>query len=101
LAEKDLKEKVLEDYNDVFADIYNTLVFEGNYLREDGLSGGATTSIYKTEIGEPAEQFRDVLKTYSGANLSLMSLGIETSPTKMQRCLSASWDTTTEPTAEW
>ena len=77
MAEKDVSEKVLEDYNDVFADIYNTLVFKEGYIQEEGLAGGPTTSIYKTESGDSAEQFRDVLKTYGAANLSLMSLGIE------------------------
>lgn len=32
MAEKDLAEKKLEDYGDVFADIYNTLLLESNYL---------------------------------------------------------------------
>jgi hypothetical protein len=29
MAEKDMTEKMLEDYNDVFADIMNVLVFHG------------------------------------------------------------------------
>lgn len=29
MGEKDLSEKILEDYNDVFADIINALIFEG------------------------------------------------------------------------
>ena len=29
MGEKDLTEKILEDYNDVFADIMNALVFKG------------------------------------------------------------------------
>ena len=35
MGEKDLTEKILEDYNDVFADIMNALVFEGKmwYIR--------------------------------------------------------------------
>ena len=77
MAEKDLNEKMLEDYNDVFADIYNTLVFAEPYLQKDRLLSGPTASVYKAETGEVAEQFRDVLKTYGGANLTLMSLGIE------------------------
>lgn len=28
MADKDRTEKILEDYNDVFADIYNVLLFE-------------------------------------------------------------------------
>lgn len=77
MAEKDLNEKLLEDYNDVFADIYNTLVFGEPFLQEERLSGGPTASIYKAEKGAPAEQFRDVLKMYGESRLGLMSLGIE------------------------
>jgi hypothetical protein len=29
LGEKDISEKILEDYNDVFADIVNVLLFDG------------------------------------------------------------------------
>ena len=29
MGEKDLTEKILEDYNDIFADIVNVLVFKG------------------------------------------------------------------------
>lgn len=36
MAEKDLVEKKLEDYNDVFADIWNTLLFwqKGSFGRK-------------------------------------------------------------------
>ena len=35
---KDKAEKLLEDYNDVFADIVNTLLFDGvNVIKEDSL----------------------------------------------------------------
>lgn len=86
MAEKDLIEKRLEDYNDVFADIYNTLVFEEHYLREEKLNAGPTTSIYKNERGETTEQFRDVLKQYGNSCLSLMSLGIE-NQTKVDKAM--------------
>ena len=77
MAEKDIVEKLLEDYNDVFADIYNTLVFGENYLQKDKLSAGPTASIYKARRGNFAEQSRDVLKNYEKNQLCLMSLGIE------------------------
>ena len=34
MGEKDLTEKILEEYNDVFADIMNSLLFKGkeNYI---------------------------------------------------------------------
>ncbi len=77
MAEKDLNEKLLEDYNDVFADIYNTLVFGEPFLQEERLSSGASASIYKTEMGNASQQFRDVLKKYGEGRLGLLSLGIE------------------------
>lgn len=56
MAEKDKAEKVLEDYNDVFADIYNTLLFKEHFLDEKNLNYGPTESIYKAETGDMAEQ---------------------------------------------
>lgn len=81
MAEKDKTEKVLEDYNDVFADIYNTLLFSEPYLKEAGLTAGPTESIYKTEMGEAAEQRRDVLKHYGKAEFVICSMGIENQST--------------------
>ena len=41
MAEKDLTEKILEDYNDVFADIVNGLIFEGkSVVKEEDLRQG-------------------------------------------------------------
>lgn len=78
MSEKDKAEKVLEDYNDVFADIYNTLLFEELFLEEDKLEYGSIESIYKAEQGELHEQRRDVLKTYRDAvGLVICSLGME------------------------
>lgn len=38
MAEKDIAEKTLEAYNDVFADIINVLLFNGEpYVKEDEL----------------------------------------------------------------
>lgn len=39
MGEKDIAEKVLEDYNDVFADIVNVLLFQGTD-RKAGAIGG-------------------------------------------------------------
>ena len=32
MASKDMREKLLEDYNDVFSDIFNGLLFEENVI---------------------------------------------------------------------
>lgn len=81
IVQKDKSEKILEDYNDVFADIYNVLVFNKRYLDEDRLETGATESIYKAEKGDLKEQRRDVLKTYHEQNFVICSLGIENQST--------------------
>lgn len=77
MAEKDISEKLLEDYNDVFADIYNTLLFEKPFIEEAQLENGPTTSIYKKGNGKEAEQIRDVMKNYKENSLCICSLGIE------------------------
>lgn len=78
MAEKDKTEKVLEDYNDVFADIYNTLLFHETFLEESKLDYGPTESVYKADNGELKEQRRDVLKIYKDeVGLVLFSTGIE------------------------
>lgn len=81
IVQKDKCEKILEDYNDVFADIYNVLVFNKRYLDEDRLETGATESIYKAEKGDLKEQRRDILKTYHEQNFVICSLGIENQST--------------------
>ena len=32
MGEKDMSEKILEDYNDVFSDIVNVLLFHGHFV---------------------------------------------------------------------
>lgn len=43
MGQKDITEKQLEDYNDVFADIYNVLVFENDVIDEKRLRDGTIT----------------------------------------------------------
>ena len=51
MAEKDIMEKTLESYNDVFADIVNVLLFGGKRLvKEDDLVDNNTKSTYKAEF---------------------------------------------------
>ena len=81
MAQKDLNEKLLEDYNDVFADIFNTLLFKKNVLKEENLEPGPIESIYKTDQENSAEQRRDILKKYRENELCLCSFGIENQTT--------------------
>ncbi len=64
MGEKDISEKVLEDYNDVFADIVNVLLFHGERLvKEDELENVKDKSQYKADE-KLHEQERDVVKIW-------------------------------------
>ena len=78
MGQKDMTEKLLEEYNDVFADIYNVLVFEKDVIDETRLKDGTTESVYKAEDGEYREQRRDVMKTYLDEyHMELAFVGID------------------------
>lgn len=62
MGKKDLAEKKLEDYNDVFADIFNTLLFGRKLLDPQRLREGAIASIYKAEQKGCVSSFRVILK---------------------------------------
>ena len=50
MAEKDVTEKILESYNDVFADIVNVLLFNGqSVIQPDELIDQAPRSAYKVD----------------------------------------------------
>lgn len=78
MGQKDKREKLLEDYEDVFSDIFNVLVFKDNIIKQQHLKSSSTVSMYKAENGNYREQLRDVLKEYNNKFLlSIGSLGIE------------------------
>ena len=82
MGQMDLREKLLEDYEDVFSDIFNGLVFEDNIIKQQYLRMSSTESIYKAENGFYRDQFRDVLKEYTDCCLlEIGSLGIENQST--------------------
>lgn len=77
MAEKDMTEKALEAYNDVFADIVNTLVFHGREkILEDELEQGRERSVYQ---GGKAlrEQERDTSKYWRKNNIRIAYVGFE------------------------
>ncbi|MFR5355646.1 MAG: hypothetical protein ACLTI1_05950 [Clostridia bacterium] len=50
MGEKDIAEKILLAYNDVFSDIVNVLLFGGQeIIRENDLEDQITGSAYKTD----------------------------------------------------
>ncbi len=78
MAEKDLVSKKIEDYNEVFADIYNTLLFQSPVINPDWLKASPTESIYKTDNKDLNSQSRDILKKYHDeTHLVISSFGIE------------------------
>ncbi len=77
MAEKDMTEKTLEAYNDVFADIVNVLLFGGRRLvGEDDLEDETPRSIYKAD-GEIHEEERDVAKRWKDCGVRIALFGIE------------------------
>lgn len=82
MAQKDISEKYLEEYPDVFADIVNVLVLGKNYISPDDLYSGPTESIYKSECGaDIREQRRDVSKYYIRNKKVIALFGIENQST--------------------
>ncbi len=77
MGEKDITEKTLEDYNDVFADIVNTLLFDGKPLvKEDDLTNTRTKSQLKID-GSIHEQERDNVKIWQHNRIRISIIGIE------------------------
>ena len=77
MGEKDLAQKTLEAYNDVFADIVNVLLFEGKQLiLEDDLEQESPDSSYKVD-GKLHELKRDVAKYWKHNNIRIALVGLE------------------------
>ena len=77
MAEKDITEKLLEDYNDVFADIVNVLLFGGRrIIRPEELSSRKPRSAYKAD-GRLRELERDVMKEWVQNHIRIACLGLE------------------------
>jgi hypothetical protein len=63
MGNKDITEKQLEDYNDVFADIINVLLFDGKrVVGENDLEDVLAKSQFKDDGGKLHEQERDNAK---------------------------------------
>ena len=89
MKELDVAEKLFEDYNDVFADIVNTLIFDGEErIKEDSLEDSGIASVYKAEDGKLHEQERDVSKYWKDGDVNFLVLGIE-NQTKAEKLMPA------------
>ena len=77
MAGKDITEKLLEDYPDVFADIVNALLFDGKEtVKKDDLEDMRHISAYKAD-GKLRSQERDVIKSWKSRNVRIACIGFE------------------------
>ncbi|MGN0321178.1 MAG: Rpn family recombination-promoting nuclease/putative transposase [Lachnospira sp.] len=78
MGEKDITEKILEDYNDIFSDIVNVLLFDGEQrVEENSLVNVAVHSQYKDDKDNLHEQERDVAKYWKERDIEIALYGIE------------------------
>ena len=99
MGQKDITEKLLEDYNDVFADIVNVLVFGGKQrIKEEDLFESRVRSQYK--VGKKLhEEERDAAKYWrkNGVEIALCGLENQTNSEKYRStCRFESSDTTAQ-----
>ena len=77
MSDKDYYEKKLEDFNDVFADIINVLLFGGrDIIQENDLQTGMSRSSYRVE-GKIEEQERDAKKFWMNGQIRIAVFGLE------------------------
>ena len=77
MAEKDMTEKTLESYADVFADIVNVLLCDGvRVIDPADLRDALPRSIYKMD-GQLRAQERDTAKYWLSGNIRLALIGLE------------------------
>ena len=89
MKEKDITQKVLEDNNDIFADIVNVLLFGGKpEVEENELVNTTVHSQYKAEDGKVHEQERDIAKYWKRGGTDIVLYGIE-NQTKVEKRMPA------------
>lgn len=77
MGQKDITEKILADYNDVFADIVNVLLFDGKQVVDpNALESVKDKSQYKAQ-GKIHEEERDVSKVAKNQRIRIAFLGLE------------------------
>ncbi|MCH4034963.1 MAG: hypothetical protein LKE85_13405 [Lachnospiraceae bacterium] len=77
MGDKDRTEKQLEDYADVFADIVNGLLFEGDQvIRPEQLVDALPRSVYKAD-DRLHDQERDTAKFWQNGQIRISIIGLE------------------------
>ena len=85
MREKDATQKMLENYNDVFADILNVLLFNSEKIvDESNLTDALPMSVLKVD-GRVRTQDRDVAKYWHNSKMNMAFFGLEnqTGPDKL------------------
>ena len=78
MAEKDISEKILLDYNDVFADIVNGLIFDGKQrIKPETLANKQVKAMYKADNGKLHEEERDIFKLWEECGIEIALCGLE------------------------
>ena len=78
MAQKDITEKVLFEYNEIFSDIINVLLFNGKErINPEALQNGSNITQYKAYDGIVHEQERDISKYWTYNNVRIALFGIE------------------------
>lgn len=78
MKEKDITEKVLLNFNDVFADVVNGTIFDGkDIVKSEDLEEASTVTQYKDDENIPHEQTRDVAKFWKKNGVIFSFVGIE------------------------
>ena len=82
MKEKDIVEKIILGYDDVFADVINGTVFDGEEIvRSEDLSEATLVTQFKDDDNVHHEQTRDVAKLWKKNGVIFSFIGIE-NPTK-------------------
>ena len=77
MKDKDIAEKILEDYPDVFADIVNGFLFNGNeVIRSEELEDMKLRSAYRAEL-KLHDMERDVAKRWKKNGIRIACVGFE------------------------
>ena len=94
MQEKDITQKMLEQFNDVFSDIVNVLLFDGkDVVDENSLIDTPTKSMMKID-GKVHSQDRDVAKYWQNSRINIALFGFEnqTLPDKLMPLRVISYD---------
>lgn len=87
MGEKDLTQKQLADYEDIFADIVNVLLLDGQRLiKPDELKPAKRESLYKDKGMKLRMQERDIAKFWEKGGIRLAFIGLE-DQTKVHRAM--------------